>query len=608
MIKPEWYLGHWKLNGNLTDCSGRGSDVYGTEPIWTKTPQNHTAARAADGQMFRADIHAPDSFTWHGWYCIGDISIVGTLFQNDRFRLILDAGRLRCNYYHPDGTYGIIIVDSDTFSPNQWRFVALSVKKTDSAFNVVLCCDDSIKTTTATNLRDATDYITFAESPAAHPMYVADCGILSKALSVEQLQKIRRAAQPKPNPKPIYFPSKPVITDGLVMSCCYSGLSESYGATLSAAENISVGKGIEFNGSTSKLKYAKTDSQKFTDKLSISFWTKPDTATGTYQYITSQYGDDLLIRFNGTLDVLTIYTHYNESSANKSFPIEKLQMEKWYHFVITMDSNTKEIKVYQDGTLVGSDNTTIDSYGIGFNAQYTAIGYRTSTGIHQFNGKFRNMDFYHKVLSENEVKQIYRTTVPDDTLVLDWSGRDLSRYQASQFIGGSAKIGKTLTGDGATVYARFENNPQHQIDNEITIQFWYKYNGSSGYGDSVNKYYGGSSGYFLTARNGQPQCYIRETSSNYNVVTANATIDIGAWTLITATAQIGDKLKIYINGEKSNEVNVTISTFLNTSERLYIGYYSGYYLNGEITDVKIFSEVKSADWIKAYYESTQGLY
>ena len=137
------------------------------------------------------------------------------------------------------------------------------------------------------------------------------------------------------------------------------------------------------------------------------------------------------------------------------------------------------------------------------------------------------------------------------------------------------------------------------------MSFWYKT--TSHTLGAVGKYTTTNGGWILFPDySGVPKAFVRSDS----VVTGaggTTQLDTGNYYHLAMTAKNGGKLKVFVNGEKVGEIDLTHS-FQNNVDHFYIGYYVGNYLDGEIADVKIYSTEKPEGWVKHYYNATKHLY
>ncbi len=172
--------------------------------------------------------------------------------------------------------------------------------------------------------------------------------------------------------------------------------------------------------------------------------------------------------------------------------------------------------------------------------------------------------------------------------------------------------GKCLYFDGSNDYVAIGNQSSIKPNLPITISAWIKPNNVSSYqmifaNDNFNTSYYGvifqlqSNGVLAVSygNGGSPSPNSRSSKSGSTVLSVNK------WYFVTGVIRGANDMDIYINGINDNGTySGTASSLVYSSNSGYIGYNSGIQpFSGFIDDVKIYPYARSAEQIKADYNS-----
>ena len=626
MIKPEDYLGHWKLNGNLKDYSGRGNDLiaFGTAYSWTKSHFGNVCVNTKDSTSLKtlssSDL-VTNEFTVYGWYKYNNITANYNWIINSVPGGTTSDGLFSFGHRQVDNKMYLFVEKADNSSYNfinttsaitdkKWHFVAGTFKDYESYQILTLVVDDNVYTKSISDgiNQPSTVNMTMAYSGyAGNDAEYYDIAYLKKALSAEELQRIRRSAQPTPKPKPLYFPEKPVITDGLVGAWGFGNNplkdESTVGNDLNSLKGSpAIGNGfVRGNSSGGAVTSANvtTPGVRPDNDFEAYCWVRIDGTTGDSTQTpfsmgyenTSPWSDFRpLFSFYNATNVLGARRYKNDGTASWELKGKTIEFGKYY-FV--------RLRHYSDGTYkVYVNNEEASEYCLGYCAgSKSVLGFSssfTAPNIRAINGEVRNACVFNRHLTDAEADQIYRTTVPDDTLVLDWQGRDMSRYQRTPTIFGSPKFGIKSRFEGTEDRVEY---PSINAGDEYTVNLWVKPDSTS---DPASNFFHLNTYQFFRP-NARTKLYIGCGS----YWTIEDFFESGQWVLMTFVSD-GTTQYVYKNGELQDSRTASYTANGN----VYIGGYqsTGYPLRGEIADVKIYSEAKSAEWIKNYYKSTRGLY
>ncbi len=158
-----------------------------------------------------------------------------------------------------------------------------------------------------------------------------------------------------------------------------------------------------FNGTTDYINVPHSDRLSFEDEMSISAWINPSrfiTGLNGYQTIVSKGTSDNTEEYwfglwqdqleFGILDQ-GAWSYVTSISAD-------IELDTWYHVVLTFSDSTDEVRLYLDGSVVGSGTLTKNLLGGTDDLQ---IG-RSLYGEH-WNGLLDDIQLFDVVLSPEEV-------------------------------------------------------------------------------------------------------------------------------------------------------------------------------------------------------------
>ena len=166
-----------------------------------------------------------------------------------------------------------------------------------------------------------------------------------------------------------------------------------------------MGNVLFFDGINDHIVCGSNSSLIFDNSLTISLWVKPSGFSATGAYVrrngnTTTHGWYLFRQGSDRSLQVQLIDHnmLNISSVSSS---SFLELNKWFHVLITSDRNT--IRLYMNGLIVGT-GSDLTSDPLGFGNLY--IGNNTALG-EWYNGKMKDIKLYNSALSSFQVKQNY---------------------------------------------------------------------------------------------------------------------------------------------------------------------------------------------------------
>lgn len=185
----------------------------------------------------------------------------------------------------------------------------------------------------------------------------------------------------------------------------YSGNSNNGSASNVTLFKSKNGKGTNsFNGSSSGITLSSNPS--LLTSFSVCFWAKPVADIGMiFAKDAGSINSDIQYRVN-CWDFAFHFELGNTANARyRASTIEYVLFGTWYFVVSTFDSSTGAMKIYLNGLESGTATFTGTRVS---NDSPTYIG-RRHNGVY-YNGQLKDFMLFEKVLTLNEIKDLYKQT------------------------------------------------------------------------------------------------------------------------------------------------------------------------------------------------------
>ena len=314
-----------------------------------------------------------------------------------------------------------------------------------------------------------------------------------------------------------------------------------------------------------------------------------------------------------------------------------IDFDVWQHFVVTVNFSQKTIKFYKNGIFISqtsNSNLNTTDFFVQRNSPSVLAGiFNNTTSLYTYiNGlNLKNIRMYNIELSNDEVNDIYlqesmsNKLIPCDcianTIPVFNDPSLIAAYLTDNNITKDSVGFRTLaTNVPATIYP--EKNSLRFISSTAsclfrntfgifnntgkqTVSVWLRPLSKSGTGDPF------VIGYFAGSGAGN-RLYINQLSTGVFAITFGdltqysaltiSEYEIGEWiniVLIRDGNASGGTQKIYVNGVLKQSINKTLGT--DDSTFRIGGGTTTRSFNGEVRDVEIYNEEKSAEWIKEKY-------
>ena len=186
------------------------------------------------------------------------------------------------------------------------------------------------------------------------------------------------------------------------------------GTSVAVNNNGKIGKCYSFGTDNGYLEVPTTEVKKLTNFCSIAFWVKILSFNVNYTTIFSCTSGNtdwnhqiLTFQRNNNGSNYTFHIANGSRSTINLCKTDDLQLNTWYHFVLIMDVQNGQMKIYKNGSLITIYNTSIVP-------NYASIQYfRIAKSHTSYQGHFLLNDFrlYDHCLSLKQIKQLSKGLV-----------------------------------------------------------------------------------------------------------------------------------------------------------------------------------------------------
>ena len=353
--------------------------------------------------------------------------------------------------------------------------------------------------------------------------------------------------------------------------------------------------------------------------FSIGFWAKQDDTTNANRNYVSKrltYNANN-IEIGSFSDYFTFKIHSGSDNNTINTIGGSIKSQIPNFVVATYDSNTKLMSIWHNGQL---KTTRTRTEAILTNNVDWHITNRATSYNEPILGEMWDFRLYNIALTGDEILELYRRGIPniakteqpydtlpdltDTSLKGAWLNKetrgtalDYSNEGTDGTIIGTPKIGKGLVinNDG---YFKATSLPLVTGEKYQTMCCKYKHNGSV---SSTPVLVGNASSFALRLSGNNLKFYTATNGTPSYTQTSSYALTAGKWYHIIASTD-DVSLYLYINGVlvKSATLNGTIT---GSTKSFYVNYRDGSQtdLNGEVRDVEIYNEAKSADWVAQKY-------
>ncbi len=363
------------------------------------------------------------------------------------------------------------------------------------------------------------------------------------------------------------------------------------------------GKGLKFDGDDDYINVNDDSSLNFgIGDFTLATWIKTtmDATTG-YETIVGKVGPSpydfylLLLNSNerirfGVNDGTNFTYIYGTTNVSDG---------KWHHVAAVRRTATGKLEIYVDGQLDGTPGA--DTFGdIDTSGGNLEIGRDRGIVNRYFDGIIDEVRIYSHSLTQEEIQTEMQSSMPIIRTVASYSFEETGQYVNDTHIWVKGKSGSALSFDGIDDYVNISDSSSLDISGGITIEFWtYKMGGLGSYNGTISK------GNYQNAYSviykfdwmpeGPPYAtYLRFYLENTTGETVNLKAyegNLSGWMHYVFTYD-GQKMRVYVNGNKTNEVEHTGPIRTNNQPleigRIYLSFYR--YIKSTIDEIRIYKK------------------
>lgn len=394
-----------------------------------------------------------------------------------------------------------------------------------------------------------------------------------------------------------------------------------------------IGSAVDFDGTDDYVTVADADALDVADSthFTLTGWFNRDTFTADHTIIAKRNGqaagdtgyvlyvddanDDVVFEVSDGTDE---YSRTSTSSFTSS---------GWQHVAAVFD-DTLGMTIYINGTVKqDAASGTLGNIGSLANTVAFRSGAESDAGS-PFDGKLDEIRLYNRVLSPDEVNQLYRLNSPtsvDTGLKGYWSFNAPDMVSTTAYDRSGAgntgtltngpaitegRLGQALSFDGSNDYVSVAHDSALNAY-PLTVSAWFKTSTTGGIRGIVNKFLSSSNnGWNIFFDNSDNLCawYFKD-ASNYVYAGGGCTLNVtglkdNQWHLVTFVVDSSGGT-LYVDGvSRATRSWTGTAGAVSTSQEMRIGHYpsSSDYFNGKIDEVRIYNRALTAAEIKGLYD------
>lgn len=386
-------------------------------------------------------------------------------------------------------------------------------------------------------------------------------------------------------------------------------------------------------------------------KATFSVWIKPgNTAGGTFlgKYDTQVAPDQKTFVFDFTSGGQIRGLAYQTGDGTNSFGFTTTanhitNINKWYHVVSVFDLSAQSVAIYVDGLRVAATLSTAGTPPTVFDDTAKAIQIGQITGVagatNFFTGLIDDVRIYNRILSANEVYQLYKET--GGTILLDnpkrsttsglvgWWTMDAATISSTALLDQSGqgnhgtlngpvkrigKIGQALFFDGSNDYVRLPDNASLKNFSAYGIFLWI--DPRTIVSEDVifsNQEFAPDKGFQIRLESGKVRCEQANSSNEWVPALGNTTLSAASGWYHVGCVWDGTQLKVYVNGKLDQAVALTTYSAPNSADGAPViagkpNLEADRYVDGLLDDVRLYNRGFSDAEAYALYREMGGTY
>ena len=528
---------------------------------------------------------------------------------------------------------------SNTIVPlNVWKNITLTYQLSSQTLKTYI---DGVLNSTTTSIPtpNAANSVAMkiGTDAAGNPYFfhgkIDDISIYNRALTQQEITNLYTSTIPV-SCLPAYVP-----TSGLVgyWPFCGNANDESgngnngtvNGATLTSDRFGNVNSAYDFNGTSDFIDVADNTALRLNSTdFTISVWINETSRASTQESIiskrTAANGNGYILNIEGSVQPIPGLTNFHVSGGGdpRAYSNTIVPLNVWKNITLTYQLSSQTLKTYIDGVL-NSTTTSIPTPNAA-NSVAMKIGTDAAGNPYFFHGKIDDISIYNRALTQQEITNLYTSTVPvsclpayvpTSGLVGYWPFCGNANDESGNGNNGTVN-GATLTTDrNGVVDKAYSFDGSSWIDilsngaasgnNKITLSAWvyrnslpnsveyifcYGSTGNEGIAFGMGEY--GSQGIFTTFM-----------GSQFDAI-SNIPLSINSWHNITSIHHQNGIIEIYLDGNLTFTTNVQTPNIQNILGRIGKSIYGNEFWNGKIDDIGIWNRALTQQEITNLYTST----
>jgi len=628
-------VAHYPLTGTAEDAWGTGGNESGTEYNGVAFVSDVDRGSCAKSDGVNDYIYYP-SFDVYNTAVTRPITISQKVkvqsgatrgySAKSGYRYRLGVGTTGYVYAIIVNSIGGSLVRIDSVNPvtlDEWHTITVTFfNKTatlwiDGVFQNTLTGTDSLSTSTTDGVGITLQKIDFGSSVYWYDSYFSDFYIIDKQISNDEALSLHNET---------YNMDKVVTWSPLTTEARANDMWVAYDGTevggLTYVDDAEFGSVANFDGVNDYIDISSI-ADDVPNSLTLSFWYSGTNTCYTYMH---RDDDTTLYQILIATNKVTVQLRTTTYSLITINSVATLSSSQFSHITVSLDIVAGECKIYINGVLDSTNPFTINN---SFNSTSTLINaYRNTSGItiNTVNScKLRNMRIYSKILSVQEITDIYnyeknfRHIDIDDGLIAYYplAENSLDNYRNQYDM---TDVDMTYSGlcgvyNGSTSH-NYKSGTSNNVmgfpyaPSNISFSCWVNFTTLD-----VNM------GIFMlvvhdatnTTRRFN-RLFFSSTYISYFGTNIPFVAETNKWYHLTYTRSSTNEIKVYIDG-----VLLNTATFDDTSSKdstLYSGYNIGGFkynlssfanpLNGKISKDRIFNKVLTAEQVQVIYNSEKG--
>ena len=624
---PAYLKGYWPLNSNTDDVSGNGNDGIPTSLAYADGPFGRTVGDFDGSSTFIGlgsdfSFGTSDNKTITFWAKGEEDAPDNTGLVDQRGKGGLGTNIGLAIYQNSTNNIQAVFDDGSNATLlngvgslyNTIQFCAVVIDRTNGLGKIYIngVLDEAVDISSIGSLTNAKTLRLGARDSSGSAADFFDGNIWNitmydVVLTGEEIQQIYQQEQRVPDLIAAQQPysALPDITDsslvGSFLNTATDGTAKDYSNNQNDGTNNNVFLGCnqgEFNGTNAYFDLG-TNVVADADEGTWAATFSTDTVAGSLRSLFNigSTGNNGLVAWSDSAGGFRV--QYGNGSGTTTLDTT-IETGRLYRVAICWKLATNSIKVYLDGVLIHS---VTDATLTEIDTENQYLGWQTSTRYHD--GIIKDFEAYSEQKDAAWVSQDYAKRVPDDSLLL-WlknGDKELSRYSTT-VTNTDVVVGDKMYFPGTTSYIALGAN---RIDDQSPLTFvgWIN-------PDSLGSATAGiisDQRFTFAISNTNDNLVARNTFTAGFASSATNSLELNRWIHVAITRDANDLLTFYVDGELSGDPNQDGGSRESDNLTVEIGRLGSFsYYQGQMDDIRVYKETKSADFIQQHYLQTRGAY